>query len=326
VDSWLTTYSGRYARIYVTDADKNSGTSVTTWSRGTLSQSVPAYSGISEVSFSTNWVYIRSSGLGSHVMGPWYLNAAHTMAFPNLPINSKSLYRIPRAPATNGTHTLTGLGAIGYFVDGVAMFDSRDAFYWNGSTEVNGSGSWNRDAYVNESVTFDPAYAHQPGSGQYHYHANPPALRYLLGDHVDFSVATKGYSESTNAVVKHSPSSAGCATAFRSTGHTVIPTRRILKRRAPDYLRLRAAQRTERHGQSFRERHGARDDSGVGAARLQFRRESKWTGGLDHLSIRALPRRQRLPGRPHEQRDWPTVSSGRGFRPERMECALVRHA
>ncbi|MSU57094.1 MAG: YHYH protein [Pedosphaera sp.] len=205
LDSWFTTASGQYARLYATDADKSSGNAVTTWSRGTLSQSTPAYCGVHEVYYSASWVYLRTSGLGSHTMGPWYLNAGHTTLFPNVPINTKTLYRIPRAPATNGTHTLTGLGAIGYFVDGVAMFDSRDAFYWNGSAEVQGSGSWNRDAWVNEGVTFDPGNAHQPGSGAYHYHANPPALRYELGDHVDYNAATKTYSESTNAVTKHSP-------------------------------------------------------------------------------------------------------------------------
>ena len=204
-DSWLTNYSGTYARVYLTDANKTAGTSATTWSRGALNQSSPAYSGVSEIYSSANWVYLRTSGLGVHVMGPWYLNAGHTTVFPNVPVNSKTLYRIPRTPATNGTHTLTGGGAIGYFVDGVAMFDTRDAFYWNGSGEVNGSGSWNRDAWVNEGVTFDPAYAHQPGTGLYHYHANPIALRYLLGDHVDFNTTTKIYFESTNAVTKHSP-------------------------------------------------------------------------------------------------------------------------
>lgn len=116
-------------------------------------------------------------------------------------------YRLPRVPAVPGTKTLTGLGAIGYFVDGVAMFDSRDGFSWNGSTEACGAGSaaWERDAWVNQGVTFDPAYAHQEQSGTYHYHANPVALRYLLGDHVDFNATTKAYAESTGVVTKHSP-------------------------------------------------------------------------------------------------------------------------
>ena len=213
-NSWLTTYSGKYARIYTSDTNKTNGTSVTTWGSGTTIQSTPAYCSVREVSSSASWVYIRSSGLGSHTMGPWYANAAHTMAFPNSPVNSKTLYRIPRAPATNGVHAQTGGGPIGYFVDGVAMFDSRDAFSWNGAGEVNGAGSWNRDAYVNESQTFDPANAHQPGSGQYHYHANPSALRYLLGDHMDMNSFSKNYTEATNAVTKHSPIIGWCRDGF----------------------------------------------------------------------------------------------------------------
>src|SRR5881296_3328569 len=133
VDSWFTQYSGKYARLYATTTDLNSGNAVATWSRGTLSQSLPAYCGVQEVYSSSSWVYIRSTGLGSHIMGPWYLNSVKTMLFPNLPVNQKAFYRIPRNPTVPETKTLTGLGAIGYFVDGVAMFDGRDAFYWNGS-------------------------------------------------------------------------------------------------------------------------------------------------------------------------------------------------
>jgi hypothetical protein len=94
---------------------------------------------VQEVYSSSNWVYIRSTGLGSHVMGPWYLNAAHTTAFPNYPVNQKALWRIPRTPTILATKTQTGLGTIGFFVDGVSMFDSSDGFYWNGSGESSGA-------------------------------------------------------------------------------------------------------------------------------------------------------------------------------------------
>jgi hypothetical protein len=67
------------------------------------------------------------------------------------------------------------------------------------------TGYWNRDAYVNEGATFDPGNAHQQNAGTYHYHANPIAMRYQLGDHVDFNSSTRTYNESTNAVAKHSP-------------------------------------------------------------------------------------------------------------------------
>ncbi|MFO1487999.1 MAG: YHYH protein [Verrucomicrobiota bacterium] len=206
IDSWFTANSGKYARLYTTDAAKSAGTAATTWSNGSQTQSLPAYAGVQEIYSSTSWVYIRSTGLGSHVMGPWYLDAGHAQAFPNYPVNQKVFYRFPRTPSVPASKTLTALGAIGYFVDGIAMFDSRDGFVWTGSAESgSGTGYWNREAYVNEGVTFDPGYAHQEQTGQHHYHANPIALRYLLGDHVDFNSATKTYSESTNVVAKHSP-------------------------------------------------------------------------------------------------------------------------
>ncbi len=206
-NSWFTTYSSKYARIYTSDANKTNGTSVTTWSTGSTTQVLPVYCGVQEIYSSSNWVYIRSSGLSSHVMGPWYLDAGHTQAFPNYPTNEHVLYRIPRTQVVPTTKSVNNGGPIGYFVDGVAMFNSWDAYYWNGSADVQstgGTGYWNRDAYVNEGASFDPNNAHQAG-GQYHYHANPPALRYLLGDHVDFNATSKAYPESTNPPTKHSP-------------------------------------------------------------------------------------------------------------------------
>lgn len=210
LSSWMTTYAGKYARIYTSDANKLAGTSVTTWSNGNQNQASPAYCGVQEISYSASWIYIRTTGLASHIMGPWYLNAAHTQTFPNLAVNQHALYRIPRSAGQGSapsTKTLTGLGVIGYFVDGVAMFDSRDGFYWNGAAETGGGGTgyWNRDAYVNEGVTFDPGLAHQEQTGNHHYHANPIALRYLLGDHVTFNATAKTYSESTGPIARHSP-------------------------------------------------------------------------------------------------------------------------
>jgi hypothetical protein len=199
IDSWLTGNSARYARIFTSFANQGAGNAVTTWSNGSQTQSLPAYSGVQEIYSSADWVYLRTTGLGSHVMGPWPAN------FPNLPANQHGFYRIPRNATAPAAKTLTGLGSIGFFVDGVAMFDSRDGFVWTGSSEGNGNGYWNREAYVNEGATFDPAYAHQENSGTYHYHASPVALRHLLGDHVEYNATTKTYAESTASVSRHSP-------------------------------------------------------------------------------------------------------------------------
>lgn len=208
-NSWFTTYSGQYARIYTNDVSRTNGRSLTTWTNGNYAQALPVYCGVQEIYSSSNWVYIRSTGLGSHVMGPWYFNANHTTLFNSYPTNQKVLYRIPRTNEISipTKKILSGPGAVGIFVDGVAWYNNWDANIWNGTADTasNTNGFWNRDAYVNEGASFDPNNAHQPASGQYHYHANPPALRYLLGDHVDFNSTTKIYTESTNTATKHSP-------------------------------------------------------------------------------------------------------------------------
>jgi YHYH protein len=208
-NSWLTTFAGKYARIYTSDANRTNGVAYTTWTNGTTIQSLPAYCGVQEVYSSSNFVYIRSTGLGSHIMGAWYGNSNHTTGFPTYPTNQHVLFKLPRHPVAAATNTLSGGGAVGIFVDGVAMYNNWDANIWNGTADTSSTGGtngyWNRDAYVNEGSSFDPAYAHQPVSGQYHYHANPPALRYELGDHVDFNPVTKIYTESASTPTKHSP-------------------------------------------------------------------------------------------------------------------------
>lgn len=222
LDSWFTATSAQTARLYPTTAAETSRSPVTTWSRGTTSQSSPAYSGVHEVSSSNGWVYIKTSGLASHLMGPWYLDAAKTRLFPNLPTDTGTTYRIPRTPVVATTKTNTPGGPVGYFVNGVALFDNRDAFSYSNANGRDadpvanigqGDGIWERNAYVNESVTFDAALAHQAGN-QYHYHAQAVALRYQLGDHVDYNAQTNRYAESSVAETKHSPILAWAADGY----------------------------------------------------------------------------------------------------------------
>lgn len=215
LSSWLTQYSTRYARIYTSDSTKVAGTSVTTWSNSQLSQSTPAYGGVQQIAYSDSWVYITASGFGSHIMGPWYNDASRTTAFINLPVNQKRIFRLPRTPVIPSTKTSIS-GDIGFFVDGVHGLDASDATsYSNASGRdgdppgtpngLTGDSIWNRDAYINEAITFDTALAHQQNTGDYHYHANPIGPRYLLGDHVDLDPNSKALSESTTTPTHHSP-------------------------------------------------------------------------------------------------------------------------
>lgn len=47
-----------------------------------------------------------------------------------------------------------------------------------------GDGIWRRNAYYGELLTFDNCVGHQPGGGNYHYHANPLCLRAQLNDNL----------------------------------------------------------------------------------------------------------------------------------------------
>ncbi|MDP6858425.1 MAG: YHYH protein [Verrucomicrobiales bacterium] len=208
--SWYTEKTGKYARIFTSKGTEASNTSAITWSRGQGIQNSPTYAGIHEIYDSDDWVYIKTTGLGFHVMGPWYLNEAKTRNFPNFPSNTATTYRVPKIPSSYNGNVTTSAGAIGYFVDGVALFDATDTFSYITSSGTDGSpigggrgdGVWNRDAYVNEGVTFDAALAHQ-AMNLHHYHANAPAVRHLLGGSVDYNESTNIYTENFNG--SHSP-------------------------------------------------------------------------------------------------------------------------
>lgn len=211
ISSWYTEKSGRYAKIFESTADESAGSYVTTWSRGQTDQTLPVYAGIQEVAHSDNWFYIKASGLGTHVMGPWYLDVNKTQDFPNFPGNAAVFYRFPKVPRITENKTVTGAGVIGYFVDGVALFDATDTFSYStannrdGSPVANigrGDGVWNRDAWINEGMTFDASQAHQAGS-TYHYHANTPAVRFQLNGNVDYNDSTNTYTENFKGI--HSP-------------------------------------------------------------------------------------------------------------------------
>src|SRR5215831_2606727 len=212
--SWFTVNSGKVARIYRTDADRAAGQSTTTWSNGRQTQSQPAFSGVQQILVSSNWVYILSTGLGSQVMGPWYIDPQRRIQFPNLPTDQHFILRLPRHPVAQSARGFNPLGEIGMFVDGVRMFDATDAFSYSTANGRDadpragigrGDQIWDRDAWVNEGITFDAGFGHQQNWGRYHYHASPIALRYLLGDHVDFDAQTKSYRESSGPPTRHSP-------------------------------------------------------------------------------------------------------------------------
>lgn len=54
-----------------------------------------------------------------------------------------------------------------------------------GPPQIGGDGIWVRNAIGAEGPTFDKCHAHQPQSGEYHYHANPVCLRFQFNDNLE---------------------------------------------------------------------------------------------------------------------------------------------
>lgn len=136
---------------------------------------------VQTVQYSANWVYVSTKGIPAYITGPFQDGN------PSLATNQNAIFKISLNPVPNpGTSTNTNPGNIGIFINGVALFDYRDAasWLWNATTGGAlaggplggmGDGVWNRDAVVGERLGFDCAKAH-PAMGNYHHHQNPSAF------------------------------------------------------------------------------------------------------------------------------------------------------
>ena len=229
LSSWFTQNSSVLARVIQTTGTstgtKNT-TPVTTWptagitnnNNGGLAQTTTVYADVQRIRYTASDVYINSSGLASYTMGP-FLNGNGGL-FNFWPVSQNYTVRITRTPSVLAAKTAHTGGVIGMMVNGVGIYDLGDAFAFvqTGSSPVTGSDTmgqtnathpWWRDALAVEVVTFDPGFAHQPGiNGQYHYHAEPKALRYQFGDNMaatyDATNHTYSYTEDASNL-HHSP-------------------------------------------------------------------------------------------------------------------------
>lgn len=210
--SWFTHNSGRYARV----VEQTGASPTTTWPSPGLpnyggGQSKPAYADIQQVHYSSEWVYVTGTGLASHQMGPWY--AGMGRIFGNWPSNQSYIRRFPRHPKPADTKVTNGLGDLGIWVNGVALFNMLDGAHYDTAAQREAMSPpggqpqhalWVRNAVPVEGPTFDKSNAHQPEMGTYHYHSNPLGLRYQLGDNVSYDRVTDTYREASGQP-HHSP-------------------------------------------------------------------------------------------------------------------------
>lgn len=114
--------------------------------------------------FDSNYVYISCTCIPGYSIGPWTGN-------PNTPSNQNFVFEIPRNPVPNtGTADSVGLGQMAVWSNGVAAYNASDA------QTYNNDGTWHRNAYYFEGVSFDNCLGHPDQRGCYHHHVNPKCL------------------------------------------------------------------------------------------------------------------------------------------------------
>ena len=123
LSSWLTKYAGEAA--HVVDGHRPEDGPVSSWP----GQTRPSHPDIAEVLYSKDWVYVSGSGLASHTMGPWYDRDGSV--FENWPRDRNFQDRFPRHPEPAAIKTTNMMGALGRWVNGVALFNMLDGASWS---------------------------------------------------------------------------------------------------------------------------------------------------------------------------------------------------
>ena len=152
--------------FFTTNVAAQLSPAITSWIRNTTG--LTGYGSISanvqSVYYTTTDVYVYATSIPSYSIGPWTNN-------PNTPSNQNKKWKITLSPTPKALpKTVTGLGNIGVWSNGVGIFNAKDGMSYNNA------GVWNRNALYYEGVSFDACLGHPAPSGAYHNHVNPKCL------------------------------------------------------------------------------------------------------------------------------------------------------
>lgn len=101
----------------------------------------PVLADTQRIRFSDTTVYVNANGLASYVMGPWFDPLQPGGFFGAYPTVQAIQAQFPRTPTAAATRTATSMGAIGLWVNGVAVFNTLDgASYSNTRATDQGGG------------------------------------------------------------------------------------------------------------------------------------------------------------------------------------------
>ena len=119
---------------------------------------------VQAVKYNANFIYVSCSSVPAYQIGPWPGN-------PNTPTDGNWTFRITRTPQPKAApKTATGLGAIGVWVNGVAIYNASDA------RSYNNRNIWHQNAIFVEGPSFDGCGGHPAPNQQYHNHQNAACI------------------------------------------------------------------------------------------------------------------------------------------------------
>ncbi len=140
---------------------------------------------VNTVAFDPDYVYIRSSGIPSHSIGPF------GDGNPTIPGDQDATFRVSLQPTPAAVPVTTALSNIGVAVNGSGIYNWSDATYWDANTNSITNGGpgggqaqdWNTNALWYRADGLDDAGGHPSGGpgapitgGTYHYHQDPYGL------------------------------------------------------------------------------------------------------------------------------------------------------
>lgn len=138
---------------------------------------------VNTVAYDDEYVYIRTSGVPSHPVGPF------GDGNPAMPGDIDATYRVSLNPTEADVHAVTQLSNIGVAVNGAGLFNWSDATTWDSNTNTLGMvamgqyGDWNTNALWFRKDGLDDAGGHPAGgravnltAATYHYHQSPYGL------------------------------------------------------------------------------------------------------------------------------------------------------
>lgn len=157
--SWATAKSSQLAQV-TAGFDPSAGPQ-TTWpppnppagARVNGGLATPAPADVQRIRSDDARVYVDKNGLAAYVMGPWFDALQPGGMFGGWPALQNVPVQVPRSPVVPTEKTLTGLGAVGVWVNGVAVFNILDGGSYSNARQTDIGGGLVSPTSIHASAT-----------------------------------------------------------------------------------------------------------------------------------------------------------------------------